>query len=109
MNPTLIGNHELGDAHEASLYRALVKSLPEYAIFRIGTNGRIQSWNQGVERILGYTEGEFLELHLSQLFTPEDRQKGIPDCELHVAAETGRGSDSGWRLKKDGTRFFCDG
>lgn len=99
----------LGDAHEASLYRNLVKSLPEYAIFRIGVNGLIESWNTGVERLLGYPESEFLGLPFAELFTPEDRESGLPQRELDTATQEGRAPDTRWHLRSDRTRFFCDG
>lgn len=99
----------LDDAHEASLYRALVRNLPEYGIFRIGVNSRLESWNQGIERLLGYTEREFVTLHFAELFLPEDREQNVPEQELCAAAQEGRASDTRWHLRKNGTRFFCDG
>lgn len=100
---------KFGDAHEASLYRNLVKQLPHYAIFRIGTEGRIETWNSGVETVLGYTESEFLEQPFEILFTAEDREAGIPGQELAAAASTGRGLDERWHLRKDGSAFFAEG
>lgn len=101
--------HGLGDAHEASLYRSLVKNLPEYAIFRIGRSGHIESWNSGVERVLGYSEADFLGLPLEQLFTPEDRGSNMPEVEMRLALLHGKAPDTRWHLRKDGSRFFCDG
>jgi PAS domain S-box-containing protein len=100
---------KFGDAHEASLYRNLVKQLPHYAIFRISPEGLIETWNTGVEKLLGYTESEFLEQPFENLFTPEDRAAGIPAQELAAAASTGRGLDERWHLRKDGTAFFAEG
>jgi len=99
----------LGDAHEASLYRNLVKDLPDYAIFRIGLDGRMESWNAGVERLLGYSETEFLRLPFAAIFNEEDRREGIPNQELRLAAAEGRSLDERWHLHKDGRQFFADG
>ena len=68
---------KFGDAHEARLYRTLVKELPDYALFRISPDGRLETWNAGVERVLGYTESEFLELSFADLFTPEEKAQGV--------------------------------
>lgn len=100
---------KFGDAHEASLYRNLVKQLPHYAIFRISPEGLIETWNTGVEKLLGYTESEFLEQPFENLFTAEDREAGIPAQELAAAASTGRGLDERWHLRKDGSTFFAEG
>ncbi len=99
----------LGDSHEASLYRNLVKDLPNYAIFRIDLDSVITSWNSGVERILGYNEEQFLGQPFSVLFTPEDREAGIPQTEISQARETGRASDERWHMRRNGTLLFVDG
>lgn len=100
---------KFGDAHEAALYRNVVKNLPDYAIFRIGPQGGIESWNTGVEKLLGYAEAEFLDQPFGILFTAEDRELGVPRRELETAASAGRSSDERWHVRKDGTRFFADG
>ncbi len=100
---------KFGDAHEASLYRNLVKELPNYAIFRISPKGVIESWNIGVERLLGYTEPEFIGLPFEALFTEEDRQRDVAEQELETASTEGRSLDEGWHQRKDGNVFFADG
>src|SRR5947209_5703755 len=99
----------LGDAHEASLYRNLVKDLPNYAIFRVDSDGTITSWNSGVERILGYSEEQFVGRPFSILFTPEDREAGIAQKELAQAWKTGHACDERWHVRRNGTLLFVDG
>ncbi|MFZ0589158.1 MAG: PAS domain S-box protein, partial [Bryobacteraceae bacterium] len=98
-----------GAEHEARLYQLLVKELTEYAIFFVNPNGRLASWNSGVERILGYPEDEFLDQPFSILFTPEDQLAGIPEQELAGAEEHGVASDERWHVRKSGERFFVSG
>lgn len=100
---------KFGDAHEAALYRNLVKNLPDYAIFRIDPQGVIESWNTGVEKLLGYGEAEFLGQPFDILFPAKERELGAPRHELETAASAGRSSDERWHVRKDGILFFADG
>jgi PAS domain S-box-containing protein len=99
--------------HEAlrqseELFRLMVESVQDYAIFVLDPEGRIASWNRGAERIKGYTEEEILGQHFSVFYTEEDRARRYPEYELRVAAREGRFEDEGWRLRKDGTRFWAN-
>lgn len=94
---------------ELGWLRALVEQIRDHAIFMIDPDGRNRTWNEGVHRLLGYTESEFLGLHASELFTPEDRAAGIPERELAFAAEYGSASDERWLVRKDGSRFWASG
>jgi len=89
------------------LLQLLVESLKDYAIFLLDPEGRIVSWNQGAERIKGYTFDEIRGRHFSVFYSPEDIERGKPDYELKVASEEGRFEDEGWRLRKDGSRFWA--
>jgi PAS domain S-box-containing protein len=91
------------------LYRVLVEELGGYAIFLVDLEGRMASWNVGVERILGYREEEFLGQPFSMIFTPEDRAAGVPEKERETALREGRAPDIRWHLRKDGSRFYVDG
>lgn len=91
------------------LYRLLVESATEYAIFMIGPDGRIASWNSGAERIFGYTEDEAVGLEAAELFEAEDRASGVPQAELETVAREGRASDDRWHVRKDGSHFFANG
>jgi PAS domain S-box-containing protein len=94
---------------ELGWLRALVEQIRDHAIFMMDPEGRNRTWNEGVRRLLGYTEAEFLGRHASQLFTPEDRAAGVPERELAFAAEYGSASDERWLVRKDGTRFWASG
>jgi hypothetical protein len=90
-------------------FRVLVEQVRDYAIFMIDAEGRHTTWNEGVQRLLGYDEREFLGQHGVILFTPEDRERGEPERELRTAAQEGRASDDRWLVRKDGTRFWATG
>jgi PAS domain S-box-containing protein len=90
-------------------YRLLVDASVDYAIFHIGVDGVIETWNPGAERIFGYSPADIIGQHGSILFVPEDVFRGEPERELRFASETGRATDSRWHLRKDGTRFWANG
>jgi PAS domain S-box-containing protein len=89
-------------------YRALVSSVKDYAIFMLDPSGRIETWNVGAERIKGYTADEVIGQHMSRFYTPEDLARGLPEKLLDEAAREGRVEIEGWRVRKDGTRFWAD-
>jgi PAS domain S-box-containing protein len=89
--------------------QAILESVRDYAIFSLDNAGRVHTWNSGAERVFGYAEGEIVGQHVSILFTPEDRQAGVPEKELETAATTGHAGDDRWHLRKDGSRFFVSG
>lgn len=97
------------DSHSFERLDPLIAAATEHAIFRIDTQGILQSWNPGVERILGYAEAEWVGQSATILFTPEDRANNEPERELANAAENGRAEDLRWHLRKNGTRFWADG
>jgi PAS domain S-box-containing protein len=86
----------------------LIDGVRDYAIFLLDANGKIVSWNQGAERIKGYTAAEIIGQHFSKFYTPESVERGWPEHELTVARREGRFEDEGWRVRKDGSRF-CAG
>ena len=87
--------------------RLLVDAAQEYAIFMLDPVGRVLSWNAGAERIKGYTPAEIIGQHFSKFYTPEDVETRKPARALAEALETGRFTDEGWRLRKDGARFWA--
>jgi PAS domain S-box-containing protein len=97
------------DDRELGLYRALLEQVRDHAIFVIGPDGRNRTWNQGVERLLGYSRDEFVGLHTREIFTPEDRAEGVPERELRFAADEGEASDERWLQRKDGSRLWASG
>lgn len=88
--------------------RSLVESVNDYAILSLDARGRVTSWNSGAERIKGYKAEEIIGQHFSKFYTQEDLDRGKPDYELKVAAATGRFEDEGWRVRKDGSRFWAN-
>jgi PAS domain S-box-containing protein len=91
----------------ASAYEQLVQSVVDYAIYMLDAEGRVASWNPGAERIKGYAADEIVGEHFSRFYTPEDRAAGLPAEVLRRAAEEGRFAAEGWRVRKDGTRFWA--
>ena len=89
-------------------FRLLVESVKDYAIFMLDQAGRVASWNAGAEAIKGYAAEEILGQHFSVFYTPEDVAAGKPQRHLDAAAREGRVEDEGWRLRKDGNRFWAD-
>ncbi|HEY2516989.1 MAG TPA: ATP-binding protein [Polyangiaceae bacterium] len=93
---------------DADLLRLLVDSVKDYAIFMLTTDGRIASWNRGAQRIKGYEAPEIIGKHFSVFYPREDVEAGKCEYELEVAARVGRFEDEGWRLRKDGSRFWAN-
>ena len=94
---------------QALLHGNLISRLTDAAVFLIGQDGQILSWNPGVERILGYKEEQWLGQSFHVIFTPEDRALGAPEAEIGKAIRDGQSPDLRWHLRKDGTGFFAEG
>jgi PAS domain S-box-containing protein len=92
----------------AGLYSLLVESVQDYAIFALDPTGHILSWNEGAHRLNGYTAEEIIGRHFSIFYAPGDVARGKTAMELEVAAREGRIEDEGWRIRKDGSRFWAD-
>jgi len=88
-------------------FRQLVQSVVDYAIFHLDANGVIATWNVGAERIKGYTPGEIIGSHFSRFYTEEDRARGLPERALATARLEGRFEAEGWRVRKDGSKFWA--
>jgi PAS domain S-box-containing protein len=88
-------------------FRHLVEAVRDYAIFMLDTDGRVSTWNQGAERIKGYKASEIIGKHFSQFYPEEDVQAGKPQNELEIAVREGRVEDEGWRVRKDGSKFWA--
>ena len=89
-------------------FRLLVQSVTDYAIFMLDPEGHVANWNAGAERIKGYTRAEIIGRHFSCFYTEEDRNAGIPARALADAASEGRFEAEGWRVRKDGSRFWAN-
>ncbi|HYO51869.1 ATP-binding protein [Archangium sp.] len=92
----------------AEEFRLIVDSVRDYAIFRMDAEGRITTWNVGAEQIKGYRSEEVLGKHFSIFYTPEDAKAGKPESDLRLAAAEGSIEDEGWRVRKDGSRFWAN-
>jgi PAS domain S-box-containing protein len=96
-------------AESEERYRTLVEQVKDYAIFRIDKSGRPTSWNEGVRRVLGFEEKQFIGQDVSGIFTSEDIEAGVPQRELRRATEAGAASNDRWMRRADGTRFYATG
>ena len=88
-------------------FRLLVQGVTDYAIFMLDPEGRITNWNAGAARIKGYTEADIIGEHFSRFYTPEDLDTRLPWTALERARREGRFEAEGWRIRKDGTRFWA--
>jgi PAS domain S-box-containing protein len=91
------------------LAELLLKELADVGVFFMDIDRQIKSWSPGIERILGYSEEEFIGRDGNALFTPEDRESKLNDAEFEQARVHGRAPDMRWHMKKDGSRIFVDG
>ena len=89
-------------------FRILVDGVTDYAIFMLDPQGRVTNWNRGAQRIKQYRADEIVGEHFSRFYTPEDREAGLPARVLKVAEEEGRFEGEGWRMRRDGTRFWAN-
>ena len=99
-------------AHQALVdserrFRMLVQGVVDYAIYLLDPSGIVTNWNAGAERIKGYTAGDIVGRHFSLFYTPEERAAGMPAKALATATREGKYEAEGWRVRKDGTRFFA--
>lgn len=89
-------------------FRLLVHEVKEYAIFRLDSEGHVTTWNEGAKRIKGYTGDEIIGSHFSTFYTAEDIEAGTPSRALKIAAQEGQWTTEGWRVRKDGSRFWAN-
>lgn len=98
----------LSHSFDEKLFRLLVASISDYAIFMIDPNGYIMSWNQGAQNINGYTEDEIIGEHISVFYTPSDLKSNAPRLNLNEALKYGTYESEGWKLRKDGSVFWAN-
>jgi PAS domain S-box-containing protein len=99
-------NQELVRSEER--FRSMVAGIKDYAIFMLDLEGRISTWNTGAERIKGYKADEIIGEHFSRFYPEEDIRSGKPEFELKMAASEGQFEEEGWRVRKDGSRFWAN-
>lgn len=89
-------------------FRILVQGVTDYAIYMLDPDGLVSSWNAGAQRIKGYRPDEIIGQHFSRFYTDDDKAAGLPSTALTTAAHEGRFEKEGWRVRKDGTRFWAN-
>jgi PAS domain S-box-containing protein len=94
--------------HSEERFRLLIEAVQEYAIFMLDTDGTVASWNSGAQRIKGYSAREILGSHFRVFYPAEQQAAGHPEFELEEALRHGRYEEEGWRIRKDGTRFWAN-
>jgi len=92
---------------DAGRYQLLVEAISDYAIYMLDREGNVANWNAGAQRFKGYSASEIVGSNFSRFYTAEDRASGIPQRNLQRAATNGRFEDEGWRVRKDGARFWA--
>lgn len=95
-------------APDAEMFRLLIASVQDYAIFLLDPQGRVQTWNPGAQQIKGYQPEEIIGQHIARFYTADDVAAGKPQHLLAAATAEGRVEDEGWRVRKDGSRFWAD-
>jgi len=93
---------------ENKLCSLLIARVRDYAIFMLNPEGRVMTWNEGARLIKGYTKQEIIGQPMTKFYTPEDQERGRPQELLQEAMRNGRVEDEGWRVRRDGTRFWAD-
>jgi len=97
-----------GASSDQGRFRLLLDTIRDYAIFMLDVNGLVQTWNAGAERTKGYAAAEIVGRSFTVFYTPEDRARGVPEGLLRQAAAEERVEAQGWRVRKDGSRFWAD-
>jgi PAS domain S-box-containing protein len=92
---------------DAERFRLLVSSIADYAIFMLDAKGHVTSWNPGAEKLSGYSADEIIGSHFSRLYTPEGLEAGSPQKDLDLSAREGSADLEGWRIRKDGSRYWA--
>ncbi len=89
-------------------FRMIIESVPDHSIVTLDAEGHVASWNRGAERLEGYKAEDIIGRHFSRFYPPEDTADGKPERFLAVARQSGRVEEEGWRVRKDGSRFFAN-
>jgi PAS domain S-box-containing protein len=89
-------------------FRLMIECVMDYAIFMLDPRGFVMSWNSGAQRIKGYAADEIIGTHFSRFYPPEIVAEGFPERELEIASKEGRFEDEGWRVRKDGSKFWAN-
>src|SRR6201987_1121818 len=96
-----------GKVQDDDRYRLLVDAITDYAIYMLDLGGRVTSWNPGAQRFKGYAADEIIGQHFSRFYTEEDQKTNLPSRALQIARQEGKFEAEGWRVRKDGSRFWA--
>jgi PAS domain S-box-containing protein len=105
---TVTAGHAASPLSDAQRYQLLIDAVTDYGIYVLDPQGRVASWNSGAQRLKGYRPDEIIGLHFSRFFTPDDQAAGLPEKALAEALKAGRFEAEGWRIRKDGGRFWAN-
>lgn len=105
---TDVTGERLTPEEQASGFDLLIDAMEDYAFYTLDHEGYVTRWNRGAERLKGYEASEILGAHMSEFFTEEDRQAGVPEQLIEAAKNEGSVTQEGWRLREDGSRFWAD-
>src|SRR5215471_1881183 len=97
----------LSSLTEEGRYRLLIEAVTDYAIFLLDPSGIVTTWNPGAQRFKGYRPHEIIGQHFSRFYTEEDQKAGLPARALETAKRDGKFETEGWRVRKDGSRFWA--
>lgn len=100
-------DRHLASLNEEGRYRLLIEAVTDYAIYMLDPSGFITTWNPGAQRFKGYAAHEIIGQHFSRFYTEEDRKVGLPARALETAKQKGKFEAEGWRIRKDGTKFWA--
>src|SRR3954469_17591437 len=100
-------NRLLESQSDDGRYRLLIEAVTDYAIYMLDPSGIVSSWNPGAQRFKGYAPSEIIGQHFSRFYTAEDQKRGIPALALATALREGTFESEGWRVRKDGSRFWA--
>lgn len=108
MQGNTIANMKVGSREHIEFSRLLVNTIQEYAIFLLDPRGYVATWNPGAQKLKGYTPKEIIGKHFSTFYPQKDIKARKPEIELEIAKRDGHVEDEGWRVRKDGTRFWAN-
>src|SRR5262249_45870702 len=97
----------LASLTEEGRYRLLVEAVTDYAIFLLDPSGIVTTWNPGAQKFKGYAAGEIVGQHFSRFYSTADQEAGLPALALDTARREGKFEAEGWRIRKDGSRFWA--
>ncbi len=103
----MAGKHQIQSLSNARRLQLLIDAVVDYAIYLMDLDGKVLSWNSGARRLKGYEPDEIIGQSFTRFYTPEDRERGVPQRALKTAAAEGRYETEGWRVRKDGSRFWA--